>query len=147
MALIKFERVTAPAGSIEFSVNPTEHGYGGEREYLQPSGRSDGGLFYCFDKGVNPEELRTMAWDYLPLADFNNLLAFINIVRGRDFNFRDFDGNFYRAVFLEPDEKIIYKTGEHGIAVVDLIIKEALPILGTEGAAPILTESGEFLGV
>lgn len=102
MAQVKFERTSAPTGSVEFSINPPEGGYDGSQDYLQPFAQADGGNFYCFDKGIDPERPRSFAWEAMPEADFTNLLAFYAVVLGKKYNFTftDYDGTTYTARFI-----------------------------------------------
>lgn len=106
MAKIKFQRIVAPIGSVEFTRNPSRGDYGRKLSYLQPKGRSDGGDWYVYDKGLNPDKTRTLRWRNIPAADLANFLTFLGVVEGSkyDFTFTDCDGSTYTARIWNADD-------------------------------------------
>lgn len=104
MALIKFERLTAPTGSVNFSRNPS-YGSGEPYKFRQPKDMSDGGDLYSYDKGV-VEDLFELTWNSLPDTDWTNLDNFIrNVAVGikNSFTYYDKDSNTYTVVLESED--------------------------------------------
>lgn len=97
MAQIKFDRTVAPIGSVEFSRNPkTKGGYSRALKFLQPSAETSDAI-YSYDKGQT-RDTRTLIWDNIPLADYDNFITFLtDIAKGKSntFNFTDYDGSVY----------------------------------------------------
>lgn len=99
MAKIKFERTSAPTGSVEFSRNPAPRDYSRKTGYLQPKARSGGGDWYVYDKGLNPERYKTLHWANIPSADLSNFMTFLATMVGAKYNFTftDYNGATYTA--------------------------------------------------
>lgn len=78
MAKVKFERTTAPTGSVEFSANPS---YGGSEplKFCQPKDYTNGGVLYSYTKGVN-EKTFELSWSFMPEADYQDMITFFEDV-------------------------------------------------------------------
>ena len=107
MAKIKFERTSAPTGSVEFSRNPSIVGgdYTRKRQYYQPKDYADGGDIYIYHKGVL-KNFTTLKWANIPEADYTNFLTFVGVVIGSKYNFTftDFSGTTYTARIINADD-------------------------------------------
>jgi len=106
MAAVKFERTSAPVCSVEFSRNPTiKGGDSGTIGYLQPKDRSDGGDWYIYDKGIDPENYRHLSFENNPELDWTNFKTFLAAVIGSvyNFTFTDPGGNTYTARVWNAD--------------------------------------------
>lgn len=94
MALLKFERVSAPTGSVEFTYHPKPGDYTRKLDIKQLKESSAGNEIYVYDKG-NSEEFKTLKFTNLPEADLTNFLTFLqSVVNGAaySFTFTDYDG-------------------------------------------------------
>jgi hypothetical protein len=103
MALIKFERLTAPTGTVNFTKNPL-YGLGKPYRFRQPRDLSDGGDQYVYDKGVT-EEIFELSWKTMKEEDWTVLDSFIrNVAEGakNTFTYYDEDGNTH-TVRLESE--------------------------------------------
>lgn len=101
MAKVKFSRGTTPTGSVEFSRNPSVTN-GDDTEtvgYLQPKDRADGGDWYISDKGVSPENYKSLLFSNNPESDWDNLKTFLAAMVGAlyNFTFTDSDGGTHTA--------------------------------------------------
>lgn len=99
MATIKFERTSAPVGSVEFTYHPRVGDYNRSLNINQIKEVSAGKEVYAYDKG-NDEDIRTLKFSNLPEADLTNLIDFVqNVVRGAayTFTFTDYDGDIFTA--------------------------------------------------
>lgn len=100
MAKIKFQRTSAPTGSVEFSRNPsiTSGSYRRQKQYAQPTDFADGGDIYIYDKGI-VKTIITLTWPNIPTADYTNFTTFLGVVVGAKYNFTftDIDGATYTA--------------------------------------------------
>jgi hypothetical protein len=105
MAKIKFERVSAPTGSIEFNRNPSGKDYSRKTAYLQPKDLSDGGDYYSYDKGISAKNTRRLYWGNISKTDYDNFITFLGVVAGFKYNFTftDYDGSSYTARILNSD--------------------------------------------
>ena len=105
MALIKFERTSAPTGSVQFSRNPSIGDYQRKLQYMQPKDYSNSGDLYSYNKGINPKNYRTLKWKNIPTADYTNFMAFLAVVNGmaNNFTFTDTDGTTYTARITNAD--------------------------------------------
>lgn len=107
MAKIKFERLSAPTGSVEFTRNPSirEGGYRRIKKYLQPKDFADGGNLYVYNKGIVQDRI-IITFHNNPVADYNNLLTFLGVVVGSQYNFTfiDYVGTTYTARILNGDD-------------------------------------------
>lgn len=82
MAKIKFERVSAPTGSVEFTYNPKYGDYNRRYKMNQIKEVSAGKVVYAYNKG-NDEEIITLKFSNIPESDISNFLTFvINVVQG-----------------------------------------------------------------
>lgn len=108
MAKIKFERISAPTGSVEFSRNPASGAgdYSRSRKYLQPKDYSDAGDVYIYDKGIAAKTTITLHFRNIPKTDYTNFLTFLGIVIGSKYNFTftDTDGSTYTARIINSDD-------------------------------------------
>jgi hypothetical protein len=122
MAQIKFERTSAPTGSVTFSVNPPEGGYGGRRDYIQPVDRASGGDVYCYEKALPSEEVVSFNWGAMPATDFTNLMTFWDVAKGRKYNFTftDYDSSTHTARFWS---EITWDFRENGTLAVSFDIR------------------------
>src|SRR5574343_793688 len=106
MSLIKFERVSAPIGSVEFSRNPAPEKIVRRRSFKQPKDFSDGGVLYSYNKGV-VSSFEELHFDGNPAIDYTNLMTFINdVVNGNQYSFtyRDYLGNSRTARIYNSDD-------------------------------------------
>lgn len=105
MAKIKFERTSAPAGSVQFSRNPSRGDYKRRKQYIQPQDMSDGGDIYIYDKG-DVKEYKTLHWRNIPASDLTNFLDFLAVIGGskNNFTFTDFDGSQYIARIINAND-------------------------------------------
>ena len=106
MAKIKFSRVSAPSGSIEFSLNPTYGDYGRTYKHLQPKTFTAGGVFYSYNKGLK-REMISLSWATLPASEYTAFISFLdNVAEGchNTFTFTDFDGSTHTARILNADD-------------------------------------------
>jgi len=107
MAKIKFERLSAPTGSVEFTRNPSqrEGHYQRTVKYLQPKEYSDGGVLYSYNKGI-VQNTKRLVFNNNPASDFTNLLTFLGVVIGITYNFTftDYDGATYTARIINSDD-------------------------------------------
>lgn len=113
MALIKFERVSAPVGSVEFTYHPKPGDYTRKLDIKQVKESSAGNEIYVYDKG-NSEEFRTLKFTNLPEADLTNFLNFVlNVVNGASysFTFTDYDGGTDTARIWNADDIISSPVG------------------------------------
>jgi len=101
MALIKFERISSPVGSVIFATNPSTRGYSGSENYYQPISHSIGGDLYCYDKSINPEQKINFKWNALSYTSFEGLMDFYKIVKKSRYNFTftDYDLTTLTAKF------------------------------------------------
>lgn len=101
MALIKFERLTAPAGSITFTNNPSSKGYSIIEDYNQPTAHSMAGDLYVYNKSVNPEQQVKFSWAAMTYTEFESLMDFYKTVRKSrySFTFTDHDSSTFTAKF------------------------------------------------
>ena len=100
MSLIRFERLSAPVGYVQFTRNPAIGDYQRKTEYMQPKDYANDGSLYCYDKGIGPKEHRTLKWKNIPSADLSAFLTFLSTVAVgavNNFTFTDFDGTTYTA--------------------------------------------------
>ena len=108
MAKIKFQRTSAPIGSVEFQRNPsvTNKDYQRKWQYLQPQDFADGGDVYIYDKGIAAKNYITLNFRNNPKSDYTNLMTFLGIVVGSKYNFTftDFDGTAYTARIINSDD-------------------------------------------
>ncbi len=106
MAKIKFERTSAPTGSVEFTRNPSITGRGLQRKkkYFQPIDYSDGGDVYIYNKGIT-KDFVTLTWNNNAKTDYTNLMTFIGVVVGAKYNFTyyDSDGLTHTARIINSD--------------------------------------------
>ncbi len=106
MAKIKFQRTSAPTGSVEFSRNPSaiSRDYTRKRQYFQPKDFSDGGDLYIYDKGV-AKNFIDLNWSNIPKTDYNNFITFLGVVVGSKYNFTftDFDATTHAARIINSD--------------------------------------------
>lgn len=88
MAKIKFERTSAPIGSVEFSRNPSipDQGLRRRRQYLQTKDFGGGGTLYVYDHGA---VLNFIELDFRnnPAVDWTNLVTFLGVVGCALYNF------------------------------------------------------------
>jgi hypothetical protein len=105
MALIKFERTAAPAGSVQFSRNPSPGDYRRTLQYMQPKDYSNSGDLYSYNKAINPKNYRTLKWKNIPAADYAGFMTFLTAVAGSAYNFTftDTDGATYTARITNAD--------------------------------------------
>ena len=107
MAKIKFERTSAPIGSVEFSRNPsiTSKSYQRKRQYLQPKDLADGGDMYIYDKGIAAKNYITLTFSNVPQSDYTNLNTFLGVVVGSKYNFTftDYNGVMSTARIINSD--------------------------------------------
>ncbi|MBI5307786.1 MAG: hypothetical protein HZB37_05520 [Planctomycetes bacterium] len=128
MAKIKFQRTSAPTGSVEFSRNPSivNRGMQRKRKYFQPKDFSDSGDLYIYDKGVAKNYI-TLTWSNIPKTDYDNFIAFLAVVVGSKYNFTftDFDGATYTARInnAEDIQSAPVMTGRESLASVELLIE------------------------
>lgn len=106
MAKIKFERTSAPTGSVEFSRNPSRGDHSRVTKYKQPLDYSDGGDPYIYDKGIAAEGLRELHWRNIAALDLTNFMTFLGIVVGAKYNFTftDSDGTTATARIINADD-------------------------------------------
>lgn len=127
MAYIKFERTSAPTGSVQFTVNPNEADYNRKIKYMQPKDYADGGDLYCYDKGITAKNYRSLKWAAMPAADLTSFLAFLAVVVGSKYNFTftDHDGVTYTARIINADEMPSAPTagGNESLPAVELLIE------------------------
>ena len=106
MAKIKFERTSAPTGSVEFTRNPSITGRGlpRKKKYFQPIDYSDGGDVYIYNKGIT-KDFVTLTWNNNAKTDYTNLMTFIGVVVGAKYNFTyyDSDGLTHTARIINSD--------------------------------------------
>lgn len=107
MAKIKFERTSAPTGSVEFTRNPSISGRGLQRKkkYFQPIDYSDGGDVYIYDKGI-AKDYETLTWNNNAKSDYTNLMIFVGVVVGAKYNFTytDSDGGIHTARIINGND-------------------------------------------
>lgn len=103
MAKIKFERTSAPTGSVEFSRNPSRGNISRTGAYLQPIDYSDGKDLYSYDKGLTEKAEVPMTFGNISSTDLSNFLAFRAVVVGSkySFTFTDVDGSTSTARFAD----------------------------------------------
>ncbi|MBI5075640.1 MAG: hypothetical protein HZB62_10820 [Nitrospirae bacterium] len=122
MALIKFERTSAPTGSVQFARNPGPGSYSRKTEYMQPKERSNGGDLYSYDKGISPDRFRTLSWKNISATDLANFMTFLGVVVGikENFTFTDYDGATYTARIWNADDiqSAPVATGRESLTVV-----------------------------
>lgn len=106
MAKIKFERTSAPTGSVEFSRNPSRGDFSRTTKYKQPQDSSDGGDIYIYNKGITAEAHRELRWRNISSLDLSNFMTFLGVVVGAKYNFTftDFDGTTATARIINSDE-------------------------------------------
>lgn len=107
MVKIKFQRTSAPAGSVEFSRNPSIKGdYQRKKQFMQPKDFSASGDIYIYNKGIE-KNYRILHWKNIPAQDLTNFLNFIqNVSVGakNTFIFTDYDGSQYTALIVNADD-------------------------------------------
>src|SRR3990167_213721 len=107
MTKIKFQRTSAPTGSVEFSRNPSiiNNDYERKRQYFQPKDRADGGDLYVYDKGVAKNYI-SLRWSNISKSDYDNLITFLGIIvcAKYNFTFTDYDGLTYTARVMNGNE-------------------------------------------
>ncbi|GER92692.1 hypothetical protein A45J_0410 [hot springs metagenome] len=106
MAKIKFERTSAPTGSVQFSRNPSRGDYQRSRQYLQPMDYADGGDIYIYDKGI-VKNYMTLHWRNISKTDFDSFFSFltnVSIGSKNNFIFTDYDGSTYTARIINSDD-------------------------------------------
>lgn len=129
MAKIKFQRTSAPTGSVEFSRNPSIVNRNMQRKikYLQPKDFSDGGDLYIYDKGIAAKNFITLAWSNIPKTDYNNFKTFLGVVVGSKYNFTftDSDGTTYTARIYNAEDiqSAPVMTDRESLASVELLIE------------------------
>ncbi|GAB4486031.1 MAG: hypothetical protein OHK006_13250 [Thermodesulfovibrionales bacterium] len=107
MAKIKFERTSAPTGSVEFSRNPSPGDYHRNTQYMQPKDLSDGDELYSYDKSLAARNFRTLRWKNISATDLSNFMTFLNTVAvgiKNNFTFTDYDGSTYTARIWNADD-------------------------------------------
>lgn len=95
MAKIKFERVSAPTGSITFTYNPTYGEYSRTLRFNQVRTTAAGRVSYVYDK-ENPHNLIKLRFTNIPTSDITSFITFIRDVSDGSnytFTFTDFDGS------------------------------------------------------
>jgi hypothetical protein len=125
MANISFVRASAPAGSVSFNQNPDALGHGGTEEYFQPEGYSDGGDFYCYDKGINPLLPLSFQWSAMDRGtDFSNLKTFYEAMKGKRYTwtYTDIFGASHTARFNSKLTWLYDETGENLRVSFDIMI-------------------------
>lgn len=106
MAKIKFERVSSPVGSIEFSINPVFGDYKRSYNHLQPKTFTAGGVFYSYNKGLK-RTIISLEWATIPASEYEAFIVFLDdIAKGshNTFIFTDFEGNTHTARILNANE-------------------------------------------
>lgn len=105
MAKIKFERTSAPIGSVQFSRNPSRGDYQRSQKYLQPMDYADGGDVYIYNKGIK-RKIIDLTWRNIPKADYDAFMTFSDVVNGSQYNFifTDTDSSTYTARILNADD-------------------------------------------
>ena len=126
MAKIKFERTSAPTGSVEFSRNPSgDGGYEDRTKFIQVKAQSDGGVNYVYNKGLAPQKFKTLTWPNLPDADVGNFMTFVGVVVGGKYNFTltDVDGTTKTARIWNAEEIVTRRvaTGRQSLSLELLI--------------------------
>ena len=103
---IKFERITAPTGYVEFSRDPQVPGYKRITQFMQPKDFSDGGDLYVYDKGLGPNRYRTLTFPDISENDLANFMTFFEDVAVGSKNlflFTDRDGSVHVARIMNSD--------------------------------------------
>lgn len=108
MSKIKFEKTSSPAGSVQFSRNPS---YGSAKpfEFRQPKDYSDGGSIYVYNKGLI-ENTFELLFNNMPESDYQNMEGFFkNIIQGSKYNFTYYDENGTAHTARLMDESIDFQ--------------------------------------
>lgn len=106
MAKVKFERTSAPTGSVEFNRNPSIiNGWKRKRKYFQPVDYSDAGDLYIYDKGEKTDTL-VLTWPNISKTDYNNFITFLDVIVGSKYNFTftDYEGTVSTARIINSHE-------------------------------------------
>ena len=124
---IKFERLSSPIGSVEFSRDPVVPDYKRRTEFMQPVDFSDGGDPYIYDKGLDPKKYRYFSFDSLSVEDLTSFDYFYeNIAIGRknSFLFTDRDGSVYVARIWSSSIESVQQLANREALVVELLLEE-----------------------
>ncbi len=113
MATIKFERITSPIGSVQFSDNPC-YGSSMPFEFKQPKDYSDGGELYIYNKGL-VEDIFILVFKKMTEADYSNMTGFFkNVIQGAGYSFTYYDENGTAHTVRLMDDAIDFKIEGHG---------------------------------
>lgn len=113
MALINFERTTAPTGSWQPTRNPS-YGSGDPFEFMQPKDLSDGGDVYSYNKGVI-EDTFELVFNNMSEADYQALRTFLReVAQGvvYEFVYTDKDGATHTVICMT--EKVDWPPPSYG---------------------------------
>lgn len=115
MAKVRFERLEAPVGGIQFTRNPS---YGGDQDpfsFVQPSDRTDGADWVVYTKGIIDDEA-TLLFNSISEEDYQNLRVFLrDVVDGSayTFDYLDHNGDLFTAL-ITPGQQISFPLKAYG---------------------------------
>jgi|GEM_PF-3768525 len=120
MAAVRFERASAPAGSVTFSRNP-EQGAVYACEFFQPVDRSGGGSLYIYNKGIFPEDTIVLSWPSISSADKAALDSFIRTVAVgavNVFTYYDHNGASHAVRLMTPKPEFTERYGRFAVRLL-----------------------------